>query len=190
MNCFVSTPRSVKSSASYEGMVQGGRCTAARRFPFASAAAALVSSPDGCSCCAAPPPPPRFEQELDVLIRARYPLGYLVTSEEQRLEAILGELAETHGKALLGWSVAKGFRRLGGARTQAAPEDAREPLAAVAAIEKLSEPTLVVLKDFHPYLQDPAVVRAVRELAPALKSSFPTVLLLSPTLVIPPELNQ
>ncbi len=133
---------------------------------------------------------PRFVQELDVLVRARYPLVYLVTSEEQRLEAILGELAENHGKALLGWSVAKGFRRLGGARTQAAPEDAREPLAAVAAIEKLSEPTLVVLKDFHPYLQDPAVVRGVRELAPALKSSFTTVLLLSPTLVIPPELEK
>ena len=33
------------------------------------------------------PPPPRFVQELDVLVRARYPLLYLVTSEEQRLDA-------------------------------------------------------------------------------------------------------
>jgi SpoVK/Ycf46/Vps4 family AAA+-type ATPase len=136
------------------------------------------------------PPAPQFVQELDVLIRARYPLVYLVTSEEQRLEAILGGLAETHGKALIGWSVAKGFSRIGGARTQAAPEGAREPLEAIAAIEKLSEPALVVLKDFHPYLQDPAVVRAVRELAPALKSTFTTVVLLSPTLVIPPELEK
>jgi ATP-dependent 26S proteasome regulatory subunit len=136
------------------------------------------------------PPPPKFVQELDVLVRARYPLVYLVTSEEQRLEAILGDLADAHGKALLGWSVTRGFRRLGGARTGAAPDTAREPLEAVAAIEKLPDPSLVVLKDFHPYLADPAVVRALRELAHALKSTFTTVVLLSPTLVIPPELEK
>ncbi len=136
------------------------------------------------------PPPPRFVQELDVLVRARYPLVYLVTSEEQRLEAILSELAETHGKVLLGWSVAKGFRRDGGSKSAAGLDGAKEPLAALAAIEKLSEPSLVVLKDFHPYLQDPAVVRALRELSHALKSTFTTVVLLSPTLVIPPEIEK
>src|SRR5512138_669312 len=136
------------------------------------------------------PPPPRFVQELDVLVRARYPLVYLVTSEEQRLEAILAELAETHGKALLGWSVAKGFRREGGSKLAAGLEGPREPLAALGAIEKLSDPSLVVLKDFHPFLADPAVVRALRELAHALKSTFTTVVLLSPTLVIPPEIEK
>jgi len=136
------------------------------------------------------PPPPPFVQELDVLVRARYPLVYLVTSEEQRLEAILAELAEAHGKTCLGWSIAKGFRRLGGSKAGAAPEDAKEPLEALAAIEKLSEPSLVVLKDFHPFLQDPTVVRALRELAHALKSTFTTVILLSPTLVITPEIEK
>src|SRR5512143_2480366 len=136
------------------------------------------------------PPPPRFVQELDVLVRARYPLVYLVTSEEQRLEAILAELADTHGKALLGWSVARGFRREGGSKLAAGLDGAREPLAALAAIEKLPEPSLVVLKDFHPYLQGPAVVRALRELAPAVKSTCTTVVLLSPTLVIPPEIEK
>jgi hypothetical protein len=136
------------------------------------------------------PAPPKFVQELDVLVRARYPLVYLVTSEEQRLEAILGELAESHGKACLGWSVSKGFGRLGGSVSVAVPEDAKEPLAALAAIEKLAEPSLVVLKDFHPFLADPGVVRALRELAHALKSTFTTLVLLSPTLVIPPEIEK
>jgi hypothetical protein len=135
-------------------------------------------------------PPPKFVEELDVLVRARYPLVYLVTSEEQRLEEILGELAEAHGKACLGWSIAKGFGRIGGSKSGAVPEDAKEPLAALAAVEKLSEPSLVVLKDFHPYLADPAVVRSLRELAHALKSTFTTVVLLSPTLVIPPEIEK
>jgi ATPase family associated with various cellular activities (AAA)/AAA+ lid domain len=136
------------------------------------------------------PAPPRFVEELDTLVRARYPLVYLVTSEELRVEALLGELAERHGKALLGWSVAKGFRRLGGAKGAAPPEGAKEPVDALAAIERLAEPSLVVLKDFHPFLGDPVVVRALRELAQALKSTYTTVLLVSPTLVIPPEIEK
>ena len=137
-------------------------------------------------------PPPRFVQELDTLVRARYPLVYLVTSEEQRLEAVLVELAKGHGKAILAWSVTRGFRRLDGERL--APEDGkdalREPAAALARIEKLAEPSLVVLEDFHPFLSDPTVVRSLRELAHALKSTFTTVILLSPTLVIPPEIEK
>ncbi len=138
----------------------------------------------------AAPAAPRFVQELDVLVRARYPLVYLVTPEEQRLDAILAQLAEAHGKALLGWSIIGGFRRLGAAKTSAALEGAKEPLAALAAIRELSEPALVVLKDFHPYLADPAVVRGLRELSHALKSTYTTVVLLSPTLVIPPEIEK
>ena len=94
-----------------------------------------------------------------------------------------------HGKALVSWSVTKGLRRTGGARG-GGPEGAREPMEALAAIEKLTDPSLVVLKDFHPYLNDPAVIRGLRELAHALKTTYTTVILLSPTLVIPPELEK
>ena len=77
------------------------------------------------------------------------------------------------------------------ARPAAPPAEAhREPLEALAAVEKLAEPSLVVLKDFHPFFSDPSVVRALRELAQSLKSTYTTVILLSPTLVIPPELEK
>ena len=132
--------------------------------------------------------PPRFVQELDTLVRARYPLIYLVTPEEQRLEAILGELAASHCKALLGWTSTKGLRPLDGAK--GAAEDTKGPLEALAAIERLPDPSLVILKDFHPFLSDPVVVRAVRDLAHALKSTYTTVILLSPALVIPPEIEK
>ncbi|WP_242395222.1 AAA family ATPase [Anaeromyxobacter oryzisoli] len=133
-------------------------------------------------------PLPPFVQELDTLVRARYPLVYLVTSEEQRVEAILADLARSHGKALLGWSATKGLRRLDGAKGPLPA--AQSPLDALAAVEKLSEPSLVVLEDFHPYLQDPQVVRALRDLAHALKSTYATAILLSPSLVIPPEVEK
>ncbi|MFO0584790.1 MAG: AAA family ATPase [Anaeromyxobacter sp.] len=134
-------------------------------------------------------PVPKFVQELDTLVRARYPLVWLVTWEEQRLLAILGELAESHGKALLTWTVGKGFRRPPGARTPP-PEGAATPLEALRAVEGLQEPSLVVLQDFHPFLQDPSVVRGLRDLGQQLKGTFTTVILLSPTLALPIELEK
>jgi ATP-dependent 26S proteasome regulatory subunit len=132
---------------------------------------------------------PAFVRELDTLVRARYPLLYLVSFEEARLDVILQGLARAHGKELLTWSVTKGLRRAGAA-PPAGEAAAREPLQALAAIERLAEPSLVVLKDFHPFFGDPSVVRALRELAQGLKSTYTTVILLSPTLVIPPELEK
>ena len=133
---------------------------------------------------------PRFVGELDTLIRARYPLVYLVSWEEQRLDTILAEVAQNHGKALLSWSCTRGLRRMGPQRALTLSEGSRDPIEALATIGKLNEPSLVVLKDFHPHLADSNVVRALRELAQDLKSTFTTVLLLSPVLNIPTELEK
>src|SRR2546423_8669169 len=139
---------------------------------------------------AAPAGTPKFVSDLDTLIRARYPLIYLVSWEEQRLDAILQDVAQTHGKALLQWSVTRGMRRVPASRTAPVSEQSRDPVEALAAIAKLTEPSLVVLKDFHPFLDSPQVVRAMRELAQDLKSTFTTVILLSPSPLIPIELEK
>ncbi|MCP3100695.1 AAA family ATPase [Myxococcus sp. K15C18031901] len=129
-------------------------------------------------------------EELDLLVRARYPLLYLLTWEEHRVDAVLAELARAHGKALFHWSITKGLRHVGNTRGPVLPEDTRNPMDALSAIEKLGEPALVVLKDFHPYLEEKHVVRGLRELSHALKSTFTTLVLLSPSLNIPVELEK
>ena len=139
---------------------------------------------------AGPAGTPRFVSDLDTLIRARYPLIYLVSWEEQRLDAILQDVAQSHGKSLLQWSVTRGLRRVSGARSMAISEQSRDPIEALGAIAKLTEASLVVLKDFHPFLDNPTVVRALRELSQDLKSTYTTVILLSPTLTIPVELEK
>src|SRR5947207_844444 len=139
---------------------------------------------------AAPAGTPKFVSDLDTLIRARYPLIYLVSWEEQRLDAILHDIAQNHGKALLHWSVTRGLRRVSGARSMPISEQSRDPIEALSGIAKLTEASLVVLKDFHAFLDNPAVVRALRELAQDLKSTYTTVILLSPSLTIPVELEK
>jgi ATP-dependent 26S proteasome regulatory subunit len=129
-------------------------------------------------------------RELDTLIRARYPLLYLVSWEEQRLDSILEELAGAHGKAFHVWSITGGLRRVAGAHAAAPLDGSRDPGDALRAIGALSDPSLVVLKDFHPFLNDPVVVRSLRELGQQLKSTYTTVVLLSPVLNIPVELEK
>jgi hypothetical protein len=138
----------------------------------------------------APVGTPKFVSDLDTLIRARYPLIYLVSWEEQRLDAILQDVAQNHGKALLQWSVTRGLRRVSGVRSMSISDQSRDPVEALGTIAKLTEPSLVVLKDFHPFLDSAPVVRAMRELAQDLKSTYTTVILLSPTLTIPVELEK
>src|SRR5256885_9644057 len=136
------------------------------------------------------PPPPRFVADLDTLIRARYPLIYLVSWEEQRIDGILQDLAAQHGKVLFAWSATRGLRRVGGARAMPQIEPQKSPAEMLATIGKLGEPSLVVLKDFHPFLGDASVVRALRELAQELKSTYTTVILLPAVLQRPVELEK
>ncbi len=131
-----------------------------------------------------------FLAELDTLIRARYPLIYLVTWEEQRVEALVADMARAHGKDLVEWTATRGLRALAGTLKGPQGEETRSPLAALHAIGRLGSPSLVLLKDFHRHLDEATTVRALRELAFALKSAWTTVLIVAPSLVLPEELEK
>lgn len=133
---------------------------------------------------------PAFLREIDTLIRARYPLLYLVTFEEQRVEALMGEIARAHGKDLVEWSATRGLRTFTGAHRGTPIEDTANPVNALLHIQKLPNPSLVLLKDFHRQLEEPLVVRALRELGNALKSAYTTVLVVAPVLRLPEELEK
>ncbi|MFT3709920.1 MAG: AAA family ATPase [Archangium sp.] len=133
---------------------------------------------------------PSFLREVDTLIRARYPLLYLVTFEEQRVDALLGDVARAHGKELVEWSATRGLRTFTGAHRGTPIEDTAEPLRGLMHIGKLPNPSLVLLKDFHRYLDEPVVVRALRELGNALKAAYTTVLVVAPVLKLPEELEK
>lgn len=133
---------------------------------------------------------PNFLREVDTLIRARYPLLYLVTFEEQRVDALMGEIARAHGKELVEWSATRGLRTFTGAHRGTPIEETAEPLRGLMHISKLPNPSIVMLKDFHRYLDEPVVVRALRELGSALKSAYTTVIVVAPVLTLPSELEK
>ena len=131
---------------------------------------------------------PAFLREIDTQIRARCTLLYLVSYEEERVEKLLGELAKTHGKDLVEWTATRGLRSL---TQRAAPDpDTLEPARAVAQISKLPNASLVLLKDFHRFLDDTQVVRALREVGMMLKTQFTTIIIVAPVLKLPEELEK
>jgi ATP-dependent 26S proteasome regulatory subunit len=144
--------------------------------------------------------------EIDVLIRARYPILYIVSWEEERVEEALWQIARERNKRLFVWSSSSGMvpRHLPAEDGESGPKEAenrrparkeqdertRDPLMALGMVVDHVEPAIFVLRDLHPYLNDPGVSRKLRDVAAALKASYKTVVLISPTLKLPFELQK
>ncbi len=130
-------------------------------------------------------------RQIDVLIRARYPIVYLVTWEEDRALSSLLSSARKQKKNIAVWTSTDGMRTVEVASGLRGIRDkGRKPLEALNAILQDAQPCVYILKDFHPYLDDPVVVRHLRDLCHALKRSYKTVVLLSPKLDLPLELEK
>lgn len=119
--------------------------------------------------------------ELETLIRARYPIIYVVSWEERRVEETLREICQKRGKKMIQWTITSG---LGGNVAS------RDPLAALDQVLAAPDQTVFLLKDFHPFMNDHMVVRKLRDLVYALKTSYKTLVLLSPVLKLPVELEK
>lgn len=130
-----------------------------------------------------------MKSELDVYVRARYPLLWIVTPEEGRAIAEIVALAEDQKKRILMWSITQGLTNP--ALPNNKPDTSkRDPLALLSAILEDSEPCIWILRDFHPFLRDHTVVRRLREAAFELGPTNKTIMLLGPILKIPPELEK
>ena len=137
---------------------------------------------------------PSFASELEVLIRARYPLIYIQTSEELRVLPMVMDIAARRGKKAFEWSYSTGIVAAGtNIQSQKGRSGAtKDPLAALDQVLEQVEPAIFLFKDFHPFLAKSnfAVIRKLKDIALHLKNSFKTVILVSPTLEIPAELDK
>ncbi|MBV7333257.1 AAA family ATPase [Chloroflexi bacterium TSY] len=129
-----------------------------------------------------------MQKELDIYIRARYPLLWIVTPEEARALDEIEALATAQKKRLFLWSVTQGV--VNPAVPNSIDSGKRDPLALLSSVDEFEEAAIWVLRDFHPFLKDQNIVRRLREIAFALGTSEKTVLLLGPVLNIPPELEK
>ena len=128
----------------------------------------------------------KVDAEIETLIRARYPIIYIISWEEKRVEDALRAIASSRGKKIFSWTITQGM----GITPQMQDDATRDPLAALDFIMDSRDQAIFVLKDFHAYISDNATTRRLRDLTAALKTSYKTLVILSPVLKLPPELEK
>lgn len=148
-------------------------------------------------------PIPAAVDELHYLIRAQYKLVYVVSPEESRVEKWISELCSLDNDLLrqrwdvtswkarqfITWSCSMGFR----ASALDVPGDIREPIRCLDWIANgLTKDAVIVLRDFHPFLNDPMVARRVRDLVSLFEGNDTkrTVIFLSSVVKLPQELEK
>jgi SpoVK/Ycf46/Vps4 family AAA+-type ATPase len=130
-----------------------------------------------------------FNQEFELLLRARYPLIYIATNEEERLENSIFQSAKNLGdRPVYIWDFVDGF--------QGNPNDLglakRNPLQALEFIDKLSisAPAILILRDFNRFLEDVSISRKLRNLARVLKCQPKNIIIVSSQIAIPNDLTE
>ena len=126
-------------------------------------------------------------RDLEVLIRSRYPVVAVDTLEEDRLVELLGRVARRLDAPLYTWSRTQGLVREG---KDQATYDTADPFKMLAHLEAAAAPGVVLLADFHPYLDDPLLVRKLREALPAFTSDRRALVLSGHGVRLPPEIGR
>lgn len=131
-------------------------------------------------------------QEIEVLIRAKYPILYIVSWEEKRVEEALQKVCAGLNRTLHTWSITQGMKPPvnGPAGNSSKPTALPGELEALAVVHGAPEYTVFLLKDFHPYMKDYRVVRLLRDLAVKLRGRAETLILMGPTLNLPTDLEK
>lgn len=136
------------------------------------------------------------EEELEVLIRARYPIIYVVSWEEERVERSLRRIAENRGKKLFVWTSTYGIVKSGSEpqRAKGGAGHTADPLTALDAVIDQVEPSIYLFKDFHPFTDDSrcniTIVRRLRDVAWHLRNTYKSIVIVAPLLRIAPELTK
>jgi hypothetical protein len=120
-------------------------------------------------------------------IRAGYPGIYLVSAEEARVEAELKVIAQEMEYRLYAWSITEGLVDTQDGQVR----EAQEPLQVLTLWEELPESTMVVLKDFHLFLEEgnPVLIRKLKDVLRLAKTKGKPLVILGCRLCWPPELE-
>lgn len=149
--------------------------------------------------CSQASPHQSLIEQLDLMIRARYPLLYIVAVEEEPVEEVLLSVAmeSQPQRQVLMWDIVRGWDDNGA--------DKGSVMGALSRIAKANkqdskaeqqENTLFVLRDLHFILKCPQsdrnapVIREIKNLTKELKRSRQTLILTSHALEVPPELSE
>lgn len=132
-------------------------------------------------------------ETLDRYIRARYPIIAIISHEESRVLAGVKAVAEGRKKDFSEWSITSGMIGSG-----FDADSTKDPIPAIEAMlsRPVETPALFVMKDLHGLLGnrdrgfDPVLTRYLRDVSAKFSECAHTLVLLSPSFQIPPDLEK
>jgi SpoVK/Ycf46/Vps4 family AAA+-type ATPase len=146
---------------------------------------------------------------LKVLIDSSAPIVVMETVEEVRAVRLVRAACAALNLAAFEWSIASGLARCGNEGhdpvvegrfpTTGTGQDAtdlaaqtiyntREPAQVLGVLEGISVEAAFILKDFHRHMEDPVVVRRLRDVGQKFSKNRRTVVIIAPAIKMPPEL--
>jgi ATP-dependent 26S proteasome regulatory subunit len=123
--------------------------------------------------------------ELRLLINSRHPILTVETPEEERLEAMLIEVATELGVPLYEWSVTTGLSKAKGAPLY----NSDNPEQALANIGLIQGDGIFLLKDFARYCENDKICRRLRDLAEKFRTVRRSIILTAAKMELPSDLD-
>src|SRR5258706_2692091 len=148
-------------------------------------------------------PPQSPTDRLKVLINSSTPIVVMETVEEMRAMSLVRTACSDLSLPVFEWSIADGLVRCGsgvpasalsaiGSEAGLAPKTAMyntaDPVQALANLETMTIEAVFVLKDFHRHLENPVVVRRLRDVGQKFSANRRTLVLTAPAIQMHPEL--
>ena len=130
----------------------------------------------------------KFNDELALFLKARYPIIYINTIEEDRVEYVIRKNIKTNlNRSIYSWDFVDGYTTNPNNEGFAK----RNPLQALELVERLNAetPALFLLKDYNRFLTDLSISRKLRNISRILKLQPKTLIIIGSELTIPKELQ-
>lgn len=130
-----------------------------------------------------------FTKEFKLLLKARYPVLYITTTEEERLEYVIRSCVKEYSskRNVYVWDFIDGYK--------GNPSDngfgSKNPLQALEFVEKIlpENPAIFMLKDFHLFLNDLSISRKLKNLSKTIRNQPKTIVIVSSEYSVPESLR-
>jgi hypothetical protein len=129
-----------------------------------------------------------FKDRLAFLLKARYPIILIASTEEERVEFIIRKIAQDQVvRNYYCWDFLTGYKEILGKTGLGT----RNPLQALEVIDRLPPElgAIFILKDFSSFFKDPIIIRQVKNLNVRLNTQPKNVIFISTDPSIPSSLE-
>jgi ATP-dependent 26S proteasome regulatory subunit len=127
-----------------------------------------------------------FKTDITNYIRAGYPVMNVNTNELHRISQQVRGISELEKLNFACWTVTRGWE-LNGTKTG---EGESDPLACLNSISSIPENTILVIHNFHYYMDDPMIVQSILDLVHFCKATSRYIIFVSAQMDIPIELQK